>query len=88
MHIIRNHHERRDGKGYPDGLAGDAVPIEAQIVSVADAYDAMTSTRPYRPGMAPARAAEEIRRSAGTQFSPRMVEAFMEFYGRLPATSS
>ena len=82
LHIIRNHHERWDGRGYPDGLAGDAIPFEAQIVSVTDAYDAMTSTRPYRAGMPHARAAEEIRRGAGSQFSDRIVEAFMEFYGR------
>jgi len=80
MHVIRNHHERWDGRGYPDGLAGDAISLEAQIVSVADTYDAMTSTRPYRSGMPPARAAEEIQRSTGTQFAKRIVEAFMEYY--------
>ncbi len=82
MHIIRNHHERWDGTGYPDGLAGDMIPLEAQIVSVADAYDAMTSTRPYRAGMPHARAAGEIQGAVGTQFSERIVEAFMTFYGQ------
>ena len=53
MYLIRNHHERWDGKGYPDGLAGDAIPLGAQIVAIADAFDAMTSSRPYRKGMPP-----------------------------------
>ena len=82
LHIIRNHHERWDGRGYPDGLAGDAIPFEAQIVSVTDAYDAMTSTRPYRAGMARAQAVEEIQRGAGSQFSEPIVKAFMEFSRR------
>jgi putative nucleotidyltransferase with HDIG domain len=78
--IVRNHHERWDGKGYPDSLAGDAIPLEAQIVAVADAYDAMTSNRPYRKGMPPRQAADEIARCSGTQFSPRAAEAFMQIY--------
>jgi putative nucleotidyltransferase with HDIG domain len=78
--IVRNHHERWDGKGYPDGLAGEAIPLEAQIVAVADAYDAMTSDRPYRKGIPPQRAADEITRCSGTQFSPRAAEAFMQIY--------
>jgi putative nucleotidyltransferase with HDIG domain len=78
--IVRNHHERWDGKGYPDGLTGDAIPLEAQIVAVADAYDAMTSNRPYRKGMPPQLAAAEIARCAGTQFSPRAANAFLQLY--------
>jgi putative nucleotidyltransferase with HDIG domain len=77
MHLIRNHHERWDGKGYPDRLAGDEIPLGAQIVAIADAYDAMTSSRPYRKGLPEKQAAREIRRSTGTQFSPKVSDAFL-----------
>lgn len=77
MYLVRNHHERWDGRGYPDGLAGDAIPLGAQIVSVADAFDAMTSSRPYRKGMPPKQAAKEIQEKAGTQFSRQMADAFL-----------
>jgi len=77
MYLVRSHHERWDGRGYPDGLAGDAIPLGAQIVSVADAFDAMTSSRPYRKGMPPKQAAKEIQKNAGTQFSSRMADAFL-----------
>jgi HD-GYP domain-containing protein (c-di-GMP phosphodiesterase class II) len=80
MYLIRSHHERWDGKGYPDGLAGDDIPLGAQIVSVADTYDAMTSDRSYRKGMPARQAAREIQKNAGTQFSPRIAEAFMEVF--------
>jgi len=76
LHVVRNHHERWDGRGYPDGLAGNDIPLGAQIVAVADAFDAMTSSRPYRKGMPPRQAVREIRKNAGTQFSHRMAEAF------------
>jgi two-component system cell cycle response regulator len=76
--IIRSHHERWDGTGYPDGLAGDAIPIGAQIVFVCDAYDAMISNRPYRAAMSPDAALEQLEAGAGTQFSPRVVRAFSE----------
>jgi len=76
--IIRWHHERIDGKGYPDGLKGDEIPIEAKITFVADAYDAMTSDRPYRGGMAPESAFAELRRHSGTQFDPEYVEVLCE----------
>ncbi len=76
MYLIRNHHERWDGRGYPDGLAGDDIPLGAQIVAVADAYDAMTSSRPYRRGMPPRQAFREIQKNTGTQFSRRVAEAF------------
>ncbi len=72
--IVRHHHERFDGKGYPDGLAGEEIPLAARIFSVADALDAMTTDRPYRPGFKPDRAREEIRAGAGTQFDPAVVE--------------
>ena len=71
---MRHHHERFDGEGYPDGLAGEEIPLAARIFSVADALDAMTTDRPYRPGFTPDRAREEIRAGAGTQFDPAVVE--------------
>ncbi len=74
---VRAHHERLDGKGYPKGLAGEEIPIEARILSVADAYEAMIADRPYRAGMPPAAAREELNRCAGTQFDPAVVEAFL-----------
>ena len=78
--IVRNHHERWDGKGYPDGLAGEAIPLGAQIVAVANAYDVMTSDTPYRTRISSQKAAEEIFECSGTQFSPKVVEAFMQAY--------
>ncbi|PYO36251.1 MAG: two-component system response regulator, partial [Gemmatimonadetes bacterium] len=60
--IIRWHHERYDGTGYPDGLRGDAIPVAAQIVGIVDVYDALTTTRPYHPALAPAEALAEIGR--------------------------
>jgi putative nucleotidyltransferase with HDIG domain len=78
MYLVRNHHERWDGRGYPDGLVGDAIPVGAQIVAIADAYDAMTSSRPYRKGMPAKQAAREIQKNSGTQFSQIMAEAFLE----------
>jgi HD-GYP domain-containing protein (c-di-GMP phosphodiesterase class II) len=82
MYLIRNHHERWDGKGYPDGLAGDDIPLGAQIVAVADTYDAMTSDRPYRKGMPKRQALKEIQKNAGTQFSQRVADVFVEYYSR------
>jgi diguanylate cyclase (GGDEF)-like protein/putative nucleotidyltransferase with HDIG domain len=70
-------HERWDGTGYPNGLAGEQIPLTARIVFVCDAYDAMTTGRPYRGAMAPAAAASELRRNAGTQFDPRVVAALL-----------
>ena len=78
--IVRNHHERWDGKGYPDALVGESIPLEAQIVAVADAYDAMTTDRPYKGKKSPEQAAAEIMRCTGTHFSPRAAQAFMQFY--------
>jgi diguanylate cyclase (GGDEF)-like protein len=75
--IVRWSHERWDGAGYPDGRAGDAIPLSARIVAVCDAYDAMTSNRAYRSALSPARACAELRREAGRQFDPVVVEAFL-----------
>jgi diguanylate cyclase (GGDEF)-like protein len=74
--IIRGHHERWDGRGYPDRLTGAAVPLGARIVAVVDAYGAMTADRPYRAGISPGAALAEILRCAGTQFDPQVVGAF------------
>ncbi|MBE3070893.1 MAG: HD domain-containing protein [Planctomycetes bacterium] len=78
---IHHHHERLDGTGYPDGLAGDAIPLEARILAVVDAYDAMTSERPYRPPLSHEEAAAEIRRMTGRQFDPACAEAFLSLLG-------
>lgn len=75
---VRNHHERWDGKGYPDGLAGENIPLIARILAVADTFDAMTSDRPYREGMAWEVALEEIAKGAGTQLDPVLARAFVE----------
>ena len=72
------HHERWDGGGYPAGLHGRSIPMEARILAVADAFDAMISTRPYRPALSHERALAEIGRCAGTQFDPRVAELFLE----------
>lgn len=74
--IIRCHHERYDGGGYPDGLRGAAIPLGARIVAVADTYSALIQNRPYRPGTTPALAMAEIGRFSGTQFDPDIIEAF------------
>ena len=78
---IRAHHERPDGLGYPDGLRGEEIPIQARILAVADAYDAMLSDRPYSPAMDPAEAREELRRGAGAQFDAVVVAAFLACEG-------
>ncbi len=74
---IRHHHERFDGSGYPDGLAGEAIPPVGRIIAIADAYDAMTTTRPYRRQMLAHEAQEELRNCSGTQFDPALVQAFV-----------
>ncbi|HWC13874.1 MAG TPA: HD domain-containing phosphohydrolase [Actinomycetota bacterium] len=75
--IVRSHHERWDGRGYPDGLAGHEIPLGARIIAVADTYDAMTSSRPYRAGSSRKRAVAVLRDEAGHQFDPEVVEAFL-----------
>lgn len=74
--IVRCHHEWWDGSGYPRGLAGEAIPLGARILTVIDAFDAMSVKSAHRPRRTPSEALEEIRRCAGTQFDPRVVEAF------------
>ena len=83
--IVRSTHERWDGDGYPDGLAGHAIPRSARIVAVCDAYSAMTSTRPYRESVSSELAIEELRRCAGTQFDPEVVEIFCACIEAAPA---
>ena len=78
LDIIYCHHERWDGTGYPRRLKGEQIPLAARIFSVADAYDAMTSDRPYRPAMTHEEALAELRRNAGTQFDPGIVELFLQ----------
>jgi diguanylate cyclase (GGDEF)-like protein len=75
--LVRSTHERVDGTGYPDGLLGDAIPLSSRIVSVVDAYDAMTSSRPYGVERTPDQAIAELRKCAGSQFDPSVVEAFV-----------
>lgn len=75
--VVRSHHERWDGNGYPDQLQGEAIPLLARIFAVADALDAMTSDRPYRAALSFAEATEEIARFSGSQFDPRVVQAFL-----------
>lgn len=79
---VRSHHERLDGAGYPDGLGAEAIPLVARIIAVADTYDAMTTDRPYRRGMAPAAAFAEIDRHAGLQHAGEVVAAFRRLFER------
>lgn len=76
--IVKHHHERYDGHGYPDGLVGDQIPIEACVLTIADSYDAMTSDRPYRKALTPEEAFEELKKNSGTQFHPGLVDAFIK----------
>jgi len=76
--VIRYHHERYDGEGYPTGLKGEAIPLHARIMAITDAFDAMTSDRSYRKGMEMGEAVEELRKYAGTQFDPKLVNIFVD----------
>ena len=76
--IIRHHHEWYGGTGYPDGLKGEDIPLGARIISIADAYDTMTTPRTYRDVVSQQEALEELRRCSGTQFDPELVEAFCQ----------
>ncbi|MBT4287534.1 MAG: HD domain-containing protein [Deltaproteobacteria bacterium] len=75
-----NHHERWDGKGYPQGLKGKKIPIEGRIIAVADTFDAMTSKRPYKSVISPEKAIAEIKKNSGTQFDPKIVKVFIKCY--------
>ena len=83
---VRHHHEKYDGSGHPDGLRGEEIPIEARIMAVADAFDAMTSSRPYRKPMPEEEALAELRAAAGSQFDPRVVAAFEQIYPAVKRT--
>jgi putative nucleotidyltransferase with HDIG domain len=76
--IVRHHHERWDGRGYPDGLKGEAIPLGARILSVVDCFDALTSDRPYRKAMTLEEALQVLRSRTGTMYEPRVVERFIE----------
>jgi HD-GYP domain-containing protein (c-di-GMP phosphodiesterase class II) len=83
--VVRGHHERWDGRGYPDALKAEGIPLTARVVAVADAFDAMTSDRPYRAGMPPERAFAELAAGAGTHFDPVCVEAFFRVRPKVEA---
>ncbi len=85
------HHERWDGTGYPTGRAGEEIPVEARVLAVADAYDAMTSNRPYRPALSRDEALAEVERCSGSQFDPAIVRVFLELTAEaaeLPAAAA
>jgi putative nucleotidyltransferase with HDIG domain len=79
--MVRSHHERFDGAGYPDGLEGEQIPLAARIVAVCDAFNAMTTTRSYRTAMPVAAAVTELQRCSGSQFDPRVVAALLDVIG-------
>jgi len=79
--IVRHHHERQDGSGYPAGLSGDSIPLGARIVAVADVYDALTSERPYRPGLSQEGAVRRLRREAGRTLDGDLVTLFADLIG-------
>jgi HD-GYP domain-containing protein (c-di-GMP phosphodiesterase class II) len=79
--IVRSHHERVDGRGYPDGLLGSEIPYESRIIAVADAFHAMTVSRPYSRVRTPAMALAELMNCSGTQFEPEYVDAFVKMMG-------
>lgn len=81
--VIRSHHERWDGTGYPDGLAGEDIPLVARIVTVADSLDAMSTSRPYQQALTPDQAYEEILRNSGTLYDPSVVRAFQRSWGEI-----
>jgi HD-GYP domain-containing protein (c-di-GMP phosphodiesterase class II) len=85
---VLHHHERWDGAGYPSGLAGEEIPIGARVIFVADAFDAMTSNRLYRPALSHVEALAEVERCSGSQFDPDVVTAFLSVIGtREPAVA-
>jgi putative two-component system response regulator len=84
--VVRHHHERWDGGGYPDGLAGEAIPRLARVVTIVDSFDAMANPRPYRPALAAAMVLEELAAGAGLQFDPQMTATFLELLERAPGS--
>jgi HD-GYP domain-containing protein (c-di-GMP phosphodiesterase class II) len=74
--LVRSHHERWDGRGYPDGLAGESIPLAARVLCVADVFDALTTARPYRDALSVARALEIMRADAGRCFDPEIYDVF------------
>lgn len=85
---ILHHHERWDGKGYPTGLRGETIPLEARILAIADAFEAMTASRPYHQPMPLSKAIEELKRNSGTQFDPELVEIFLNIVPELSTKST
>jgi HD-GYP domain-containing protein (c-di-GMP phosphodiesterase class II) len=83
--MVRSHHEHWDGSGYPDGLTGERIPLLARVVALADAFDAMTTERPYRPALSVGQAFEEIKRQAGKQFDPACVKVFLQLCPQIEA---
>ena len=79
--IVRHHHERWDGSGYPDSLKGDLIPLASRMIAIADAYDTMITERTYKRSRTRQEAFEELRRCAASQFDPRLVEAFLDAMG-------
>ena len=86
--LVRFSHERYDGMGYPDRLTGDEIPLASRIIAVCDAYDAMVSERPYRDPLAPAAALNELRRVAGSQLDPGVVDALLAELGPAAAPAA
>jgi len=82
------HHERWDGTGYPEGLRGESIPLNARIIALADVYDAITDERPYRHGMAMGEAYDFINRGAGTLFDASLSRLFLETMGKIPDSNS
>lgn len=84
MDAVRHHHEAYDGRGYPDRLAGEAIPIAARLLTIADVFDALTSERPYKAGMDAAEACQRIHGGSGTSFDPAVVAAFLALVEQRP----
>jgi HD-GYP domain-containing protein (c-di-GMP phosphodiesterase class II) len=82
--IVRHHHEREDGSGYPDGLSGEAIPLGARVVAIADVYDALTSDRPYRRGLTHAAAIEKLEAEAGRTLDARLTRLFTAMVAHAP----
>jgi len=78
LSFIQHHHEHYDGTGYPDGLAGEQIPIGARIIAISDAYDSMTSNRPYRKSLSPEEARDELKSCSGKQFDPELIRIFLD----------